>query len=171
MTILGFDQSTQRSAYAILVDGALSDYGLIEHDRTEIPDITERIHAMFMDLAQVYFRVRPDVLVVEATQQQVSARTTIMLSQLQGMCIAAGYLGDTQVYSPLPSEWRKVLNIKQGPSVKRAELKEQSIQYVRDTYGLDLQEDIAESVCIATSQWIILRGCCCGNQKEAAGKG
>ena len=45
-----------------------------------------------------------------------------------------------------PARWRKFAGFNQGPKVKRAELKQQSIDYVKENLKLDLSEDEAEAV-------------------------
>lgn len=156
MMILGFDQSTNKSAFSVLSDGALLRYGLL--DRHKEKDVASRIKNMFLDIVRIIDEVHPDLLVFEAVQQNASPKTSLMLSQLQGMCIGAGYVKGYEVVSPLPSEWRAVLKFSQGRSVTRHELKEQAIQYAFETFGLRLQEDEAESACIAMSEWTKRRG-------------
>jgi hypothetical protein len=53
-----------------------------------------------------------------------------------------------QTHILAPTTWRRVLNYSQGPKVKRAELKKQSIDYVKHTYGLDLPEDECEAIAL-----------------------
>ena len=47
--------------------------------------------------------------------------------------------------------WRKAVGIKNGRGVLRAEQKEQAIQAVKMEYGIDVGDDIAESICLARS--------------------
>ena len=53
-----------------------------------------------------------------------------------------------QTYILLPSQWRKALSYRQGPKVKREELKQQSLDYVKKHFRLDVCEDQAEAICI-----------------------
>ncbi|MEE1301656.1 MAG: hypothetical protein UHD64_02635, partial [Bacteroidales bacterium] len=51
-----------------------------------------------------------------------------------------------------PSEWRSVLEFKQGSKVKREQLKEQSINYVKEHLGFDgFSEDRCEACCIGVA--------------------
>lgn len=104
---------------------------------------------MFLDITHVIDKYNPDVLGVEACQGQTSPKAMLMLSQLQGMCIGKAYLSDIPVVSPMPTEWRKILGFKQGPGVKRAELKKQAVDFVRQKFGLTLSEDEAEATCLS----------------------
>ena len=51
-----------------------------------------------------------------------------------------------KVHILLPSQWRAALSYLQGPKVKRAELKQQSINFVKENLNLNLVEDEAEAV-------------------------
>ena len=45
-----------------------------------------------------------------------------------------------------PATWRKILNPKKG--MKRKELKELSKQYVHDRFNLEVNDDVADSICM-----------------------
>jgi hypothetical protein len=47
-----------------------------------------------------------------------------------------------------PSRWRGALSYNQGPKVKRSELKQQSIDYVKEHYDIEPSEDECEAICI-----------------------
>ena len=48
-----------------------------------------------------------------------------------------------------PTSWRKQLSFSQGKNIKRDQLKEQSVKYVSDNYGLNVGDDEADAICIA----------------------
>lgn len=50
-----------------------------------------------------------------------------------------------------PSEWRKVLGIKQGAGVKREALKAADIQWVKTKFNIDVNDDIADAIGIGFS--------------------
>ena len=52
-----------------------------------------------------------------------------------------------KVHILLPSQWRAALSYSQGPKVKRAELKQQSADYVKKKYGFVKSEDENEAIC------------------------
>lgn len=149
MRILAFDQSTKMTGWAVLEDGKLLRYGHISEADVDSP--AERIRDMFIQIADKIEEDMPDLVVIEAVQHQANAKTMLMLSQLQGMCIGAAYQKDLAVYSPLPVEWRKILNYKQGAHMKRAELKQQSIDYVHTHFDIVATEDECEAICIGVA--------------------
>jgi hypothetical protein len=56
----------------------------------------------------------------------------------------------------MPSSWRAKIGIKQGEGkhkVKRETLKEMAIKLVKQEYGIDVGDDIAESLLIARSKF------------------
>ena len=52
---------------------------------------------------------------------------------------------------PLPTEWRKKIGIIQSKNVKRDVLKAEAILAVKKEYGLDVNDDISESILLARS--------------------
>ncbi len=149
MRILAFDQATKMTGWALLEDGKLLHYGHISEADIDSP--AERIRDMFIQIADKIEKCTPDLVAIEAVQHQANAKTMLMLSQLQGMCIGVAYLHETNVYSPLPVEWRKILGYKQGAHMKRADLKQQSIDYVRTHFNIVATEDECEAICIGVA--------------------
>ena len=92
--------------------------------------------------------IHPDVVIIENIQAQSAISTVIALARLQGFILGWCYVHNIRTEIIGPSEWRKELHMKQGAGVKRAELKEQSINYVKEKYGFNLSEDECESLCI-----------------------
>ena len=48
----------------------------------------------------------------------------------------------------LPTQWRKLIGIKQGKGIKRNELKAQSLEFVKTITDDLVNEDIAEAIAI-----------------------
>jgi Holliday junction resolvasome RuvABC endonuclease subunit len=91
---------------------------------------------------------QPDCLVIEDTQEQGNVKTVIVLARLQGMIIGYAEAHGIKTHILLPSQWRKVLGYAQGPKVKRAELKKQSADYVKNKYGFIKSEDENEAIAL-----------------------
>lgn len=47
-----------------------------------------------------------------------------------------------------PSEWRKVCGIKQGRGVQRSTLKQSDINFVKQHFNIQVNDDIADAICI-----------------------
>jgi Holliday junction resolvasome RuvABC endonuclease subunit len=108
----------------------------------------KRSFEMAKEIWKIIKKYKPDELVIENVQQQSSPSTVIVLARLAGMIIGYAEAHNVHVHILLPSQWRKALGYSQGAKVKRQELKQQSIDYVKKNFGLELSEDECESICI-----------------------
>ena len=90
----------------------------------------------------------PNILYIEETYAAVNPQTTKILTRLQGVVYAWCMNHECEFNTIRPSLWRKHLNFTQGKGIKRNQLKEQSVKYVLDNYGLDVGDDEADAICI-----------------------
>lgn len=102
-------------------------------------------HAIWA-LLEIY---KPDILYIEETYAAVNPQTTKILTRLQGIVYAWCMNHECEFNTICPSLWRKQLNFIQGKGTKRNQLKEQSVKYVLDAYGLNVGDDEADAICIA----------------------
>ena len=144
--VLAFDQSTKISAYSVFIDGEYVECGYI--DLHKIKDTSERVRAMGVELCKVIKKYNPDRVVMEEVAQQSNALTLKLLARIQGVIIGFCAAHNIDTYIIEPSKWRSTLKFKQGSGVKRNELKEQAIKYIKNVYNLELTEDECESICI-----------------------
>ena len=152
MKLLAWDQSSKKSGWCLLENGKYVKSGTI--DKHKIADIDNRIGEMGIAICQQIKELQPDIVVIEDIQNQSSISTVVYLARLQGFILGWCYVKHIRTEIVRPSEWRKVLEFKQGAGVKRQELKEQGMNYVRSTYNMDLSEDECEAMCIADASWI-----------------
>lgn len=147
MKILSFDQSTNLTGWALFDNGEHLESGVI--DKHKIKDTDKRIAEMGLDMCKKIKKYQPDVVVIEDIQKQSNTKTVIYLARLQGCVILYCASKSIDIKILHPSEWRKVLSYNQGPKVPRAELKAQSINYVKEHLGFDnFSEDRCEACCI-----------------------
>lgn len=152
MKLLAWDQSSKKSGWCLLEDDKYVKSGII--DKSKIADIDTRIGEMGIAICQQIKELNPDIVIIEDIQNQSSISTVVSLARLQGFILGWCYVKHIKTEIIRPSEWRKVLEFKQGAGVKRQELKEQGMNYVRSTYNMDLSEDECEAMCIADASWI-----------------
>ena len=146
MKILSFDQSTKCTGYCYYEDGQYVKSGVISKDNS---DTDRRVVEMGLAICKKIKEFPPDLVVIEDTQSQNSVKTVIHLARLQG-CIML-YCGSKKIKFKIlhPAEWRKQLDFKQGPKVKRDELKQQSRDYVKNVLKLSIEsEDENEAICL-----------------------
>jgi len=147
MRVMALDQSSNISGVCVLDDQQVTFYCKIDLSKNK--DVPDRIKHMFLEIVKLIEQYKPDLLVVEAVQQQTNAKTSMMLSQLQGGLICYAYEHNIPVVSPMPSQWRSKLDYKQGRAIKREQLKQQSFDYVKSRFGIECSEDEAEAIAIA----------------------
>lgn len=114
-------------------------------------DIGERNIQMRQMIQSRIKNNHPDLVVIEDVALQASAKTVIQLAQLQGAIVGACDIFNVPYEIIKPSEQRKKLGFKQGRQIKRPELKQQAIDYVKTYYGEDVSSDEADAMCIATA--------------------
>lgn len=148
--ILSLDQSTTRSGYAIFVDGKYDHSGLIDKHKNK--DTNSRFKEMYEGIHEVIEKEKPNVVIIEDTQMQGgNAAIFKTLCQLQGAIIGICYAMGIRFYVIAPTQWRAALHFKQGPKVKREELKAQSIAFAKKEFGIDKYEDEMEACAICAA--------------------
>lgn len=152
MRLLAWDQSSKKSGFSVVEDGKYVKSGII--DKSKIADIDTRIGEMGIAICQQIKELNPDLVVIEDIQNQSSISTVVSLARLQGFILGWCYVKHIKTEIIRPSEWRKVLNFKQGAGVKRQELKQQGLDYVKEKHSVELSEDEAEAVAISDAAWI-----------------
>lgn len=145
--IIAFDQALGKTGVCT-IDGDTVYHSLIDLSKTK--DVLERSTMMRQMIQSRIKNNHPDLVVIEDVALQSSPKTLIQLAQLQGAIMGVCELNNIPYEIIKPSEWRKILGFKQG-RVKRAELKQQAIDYVKTYYGEDVSSDEADAMCIATA--------------------
>lgn len=146
MRILSLDQSTVITGFALFENDTLVSSGTIDLHKES--DLSLRARHMWREIDALITDARPDIIVYEGVALQNNAQVLIKLGNLQGHIMASAWKLDIPFVSYLPTTWRKLLEFRQGGSVKRSELKKQSVSLVEETYGVHMKEDEAEAVAI-----------------------
>lgn len=150
MRIVSLDQSTRCSGYSVFDNGEYIASGVIDMSKSKL-NTDERSFEMAKELWKIIKKYKPEHLILEDTQKQNNVKTVIVLARLQGMVIGYAEAHKVHTHILLPSQWRAALSFTQGPKVKREELKQQSLNYVKENFGLELIEDEAEAVAIGSA--------------------
>lgn len=146
MRILSMDQSSTKSGYCIFENEKYAFSGLV--DKSKNKDTDARVIEMGLALCNKISEFNPDKIIIENVQQQSGVSTVILLARLQGFILGFASAHNIPVEILGPSKWRSALGYKQGAGVKRKELKQQSLDYVK-RMGLSIKsEDECEAVCI-----------------------
>jgi hypothetical protein len=153
MRILALDASTKSTGVALFEDINLLDYTCFTASSA---DVITRITKMIKELI-LYIEKNPiDKVILEEVrpENETNLNTYRALMWLQA---AIAFMLHEQfprvkleyVY---PSEWRSACGIKTGRGVHRQEQKEYDMKFVKETYNLDVNDDIADAIGIGHSQ-------------------
>lgn len=150
MRLIAFDQASVNAGYSIFEDGNYIESGIITKSNS-IP-IIDRVPLMAAAICAKIKESGADVAVIEGIQTQSNQKTVIDLARLQGGIMMWCSIKKTPLKILMPTEWRKILKYKMGPKVPRSELKQQSMEYVKEHFGLEnISEDRAEAICIGAA--------------------
>lgn len=149
MKVLAIDASTKSSGLALFEDKNLIDYHCITASSS---DLIKRIKKIIMELDAYLQKHQVDKIVLEEvrpdkniTQSLKTHRALMWLQAAINFLVHENYPKVTIDYT-YPSEWRSACGIKNGRGVVRASAKELDIQFVKDTYGITVNDDIADAI-------------------------
>lgn len=144
--MLSIDSSTKKTGIAIWKNGLFSDYLLIDCEGYKTMD--ERFKNMAERLIEILNRKTPSIVYVEETVVVRNAQTQRFLTRLQGVIYGWCIQNACEFNTIRPTEWRKQLGFTQGKNIKRDQLKQQSIDYTKNKYNIEVGDDIADAICI-----------------------
>lgn len=152
MVVAGIDASTKATGVSIMRDGELIYYKLIAIDSKKIPDAYERIKKMFVMICEILDQYEVDAMYMEkAICKGGNVDVTIKLAYLSGGMSLYCIQKDIEFHNPTPSEWRKIVGIPNGRGILRDMQKATAIKAVKDLYGIDVGDDVAEATLLARS--------------------
>lgn len=147
MRVMSVDQSTRCSGYCVVEDGEYVCSGVVDMSKSTL-ETPERSFEMAKAIWKLINKHKPQYLIIEDVQNQSSTKTVIILARLQGLILGYAEAHGVKTHILAPTVWRRELNYSQGPKVKRAELKQQSSDYVQKKYGFVKSEDENEAIAL-----------------------
>lgn len=148
MNLIAIDGSTKSSGIAIYKHNKLVETKCITSTSS---DLFTRIKVMLDGIREI-LNQNPDLeyLVLQQVRQEgfVNIKTYKALMYLQG-CISMMIHQDFKhiiIDFLYPSEWRKVCSIKQGRGVQRTKQKQNDIQWVKEKFNIEVNDDIADAI-------------------------
>ena len=150
MKVLAIDASSKSTGIAIFQDEKLIHYQcIIAMDG----DSFKRIIKMKNRILEIYKKYRPTNIIMEdVLPQDVKHNQTVykVLIYLQAVIVLSLYqtysLQNVQFYTA--SHWRRICGIKTGRGIKRENLKKASMQLVKNQYGIKVNDDISDAICL-----------------------
>jgi len=140
------DTSTNNSALTLFVNGKYKKHKLIS--KSNIKDTFQRMNEMIKEIFELLNEWKPNILWIEHPQGHGSNVDMVgKLCEILGSVRTWCLIHDCEYNEISPSQWRKYAGIQQGKK-KRAELKQASIDYIKDKLGIDEGDDVADSIAL-----------------------
>ena len=149
---LAIDASTKSTGIAVFEDKELIEYKCITASST---NLYKRIDIMVAGLKDILDKYKFDFVVIEDVipdDVNNNQNTYKALTYLQGYFLHL--LDDYKLKHKFftSSEWRKKCGIQTGPGVHRDTLKKKDVEFVKNKYGLTVNDDIADAICIGYAE-------------------
>lgn len=157
MIIMAIDASSKSSGWSVFEDNKLIDYGCISASST---DLIKRIQKMIEGFDDTLSKYKINKIILEEVRPDTGFNSnTNVWKALTWLQAAIAFLvhekyPQTEIEYIYPSSWRSKIGIRTGRGIKRETLKEADIKYVKEHFGIDVNDDIADSICINCSYWI-----------------
>ena len=152
MKILSLDLSTKSSGWAIFEDEQLIDYGCITSAST---DLLKRIEIMTQGIYEI-LNSHPDINTIIAEEvrpeggygvgNQKTHKALMYLQASLEFLIYKYFKKKITTEYIYPSSWRAACNIKNGRGIHRTTLKEADIEFVKNTFNIEVNDDIADAI-------------------------
>lgn len=148
MVILALDPSTKNTGWSIFINQDLHAHGYISAGST---NLFNRIHYMIDELKKIIEKYNPEKAILEdplPEDVKHNIQTFKALTYLQGFI--CDLLNDNKIEYKFytSSEWRKKCGIRTGAGIKRDPLKASDIAFVQNQFGIKVNDDEADAICI-----------------------
>jgi Holliday junction resolvasome RuvABC endonuclease subunit len=148
MKILSLDASTKSSGYAIFNEQKLESYGCITASST---DLIKRINKMITELEQILIKEKVDKIILEEVRpeqglQNIKTHKALMYLQAAIAFLIHERFNTIEVEYTYPNEWRAACGIHTGRGVKRETLKSADIKFVKENFGITVNDDEADAI-------------------------
>lgn len=150
MVILSLDISTKSTGYAVFEDKKLIAYGVIAPPG----EVITRIEKIADEVNLLMLEYNPDVIYTEetepATQKIIDVYRKLTFAHGAIAIVLNHYHKELQYCTA--SHWRKIVGIKTGPGIKRAQLKPLDVAKANELFNLNTKnDDLADAVLIGWS--------------------
>lgn len=148
MNIIALDMSTKSTGYAIYKHNKLIQYDYITATSN---DLFNRIKVM-LNAINTLLEKHSDLeyVIMQQVRQEgfINVKTYKALMYLQGcmQMIIHEKFKHLQTDFLYPSSWRKICKIKQGRGVQRKQQKQLDIQWVKDNFNIEVNDDVADAI-------------------------
>ena len=147
--LIALDESTTCTGYAVFNDSELIKHGLFA---LKSKDVLERVSYIMEEIEELIKTYKPDNMVIEDVQITMNAATAKSLLGLQFMIEVYAHRNNISCETYRTTKWRKILGLSNSRSLDRKAKKQETINYVKDKYGIDvLKDDESDAIAIGTA--------------------
>ena len=147
--LIALDESTTCTGYAVFNDSELIKHGLFA---LKSKDVLERVSYIMEKIEKLIKTYKPDNMVIEDVQITMNAATAKSLLGLQFMIEVYAHRNNISCETYRTTKWRKILGLSNSRSLDRKAKKQETIDYVKDKYGIDvLKDDESDAIAIGTA--------------------
>lgn len=148
MNIIALDMSTKSTGYAIYKHNKLIQYNYITATSN---DLFNRIKVMLNAINKLLEQHSDlEYVIMQQVRQEgfINVKTYKALMYLQGciQMIIHEKFKHLQTDFLYPSSWRKICKIKQGRGIQRKQQKQLDIQWVKDNFNIEVNDDVADAI-------------------------
>ena len=148
MKVLSIDGSTKSTGFALFDGKELKHYKCVTASSS---DLATRIKKMVFALDEILSKNKVDIIVLEEVRpeqglQNIKTHKALMYLQGAFYLLIQERFKHIKIEYLYPNEWRSKCGIKTGAGVRRSSLKPLDIKFVKETYGLDVNDDIADAI-------------------------
>ena len=143
MVIMAIDPSTTSTGWCIYENKPI-EYGRICPNKTL--EYIDRVIYILKELNALKSKYKPEIIIIEQLAVTRNAKVAQMLAGLQVAIEVMFRQEEYLIVEARPTKWRAYCGIK---GKKREELKQNAVNYIMSKYKIKVNDDEAESVCIA----------------------
>lgn len=149
--LLALDTSSSKTGWAIFENAKYKKSGVIDFDTNECKkkykgNSEQRLEDMCLAIINLLKEYKPDIIVIEKLNVGRNMVAVRHLAKVIGVVYCYSILNDCFYYEIQASQWRSQIGI-QSTKKDRKQLKQEAIEYVKNTLGIDVTDDEADSIC------------------------
>ncbi len=149
--LISIDSSSSKTGWTYFEDAIYKKSGVIDFDTSECKkkykgSSDKRIEDMCLAVVNLLKEYKPDIIVIEKLNVGRNMIAVRHLSKVIGVVYCYSILNGCYYHEIQTSQWRSQIGI-QGKNRKRDEYKQLAIEYVKNTLGIDVTDDEADSIC------------------------
>ena len=153
--LIALDESTTCTGYAVFANGELIKHGIFSF---KSKDVLERVSLIMEEIENLINTYKPNNMVIEDVQITMNAATAKSLLGLQFMIEVYAHRNNISCETYRTTKWRKILGLSNSRSLDRKAKKQETIDYLKDKYGIDvLKDDESDAIAIGTA-YLLERG-------------